>query len=704
VRLKQKINTGYGQFRWVVLLLLVAVILPTVCLLWFMNEAIDNEHLVIRQKLITFYQGQLDETMRSVDKDWARRCRRFGQDEAVHPYQEFVVAAGQNSCDGLLIYENSGARLYPLLSTDVGSMDQASAIFADAWQLEFVDHAFAQAAQRYEQYARAALADPGRLIRLAKRGLSLAKSNREEDEFAYDRRYLAAVIGQSRSLGKLGQIDEAVEVCRQAAYSPLAESGDAEVLSLIANARLLMLTWVRHRGQYANLLEETFGRLMAMLYQSNEAGASLMTDQNLFVAQKALETARENPALQAQMRRAHRVPLEDLIAAETQSLDLAERFPTTAAFETWQPDRLVPLTLGEETAYGLIHRSDRRTYLALLSDRTIRAGLSDFAEAFRNDYIDYRVVDEAGRLFTGLAEPMAEPFAAGPIGTYFPNWQIELFFKEGDALDKAAGEQIAAYTWTGTLVIMLILVFGVVAAKSIGRQVRLNRLKNDFIATVTHELKTPLASMRVLVDTLLEGHYRDQQQVTEYLQLISSENGRLSRLIDNFLTFSRMERNKQAFQMRSVRPETIAQTAVDAVMTKFSSASCRLETEIPADLPEVKADPDAMVTVLVNLLDNACKYSHDDKQIKLSVAHQGHSIRFSVSDNGVGIPRRALKRIFRRFYQVDRRLSRRAEGCGLGLSIAKFIVDAHAGSISVDSKPGQGCTFTVKLPAQDKNG
>ena len=234
------------------------------------------------------------------------------------------------------------------------------------------------------------------------------------------------------------------------------------------------------------------------------------------------------------------------------------------------------------------------------------------------------------------------------------------------------------------------------------RQVKLNRLKNDFIATVTHELKTPLASMRVLVDTLLEGHYRDQQQVTEYLQLISRENGRLSRLIDNFLTFSRMERNKQAFRIRRTRPEAIAQTAAEAVKTKFDQASCHFETEISDGLPEVMADADAMVTVLVNLLDNACKYSHEDRRITLRITGENGAVCFAVSDNGVGIPRRAAKRIFKRFYQVDRSLARRAEGCGLGLSIAKFIVDAHGGSIDVESKPGQGSTFSVKLPAQEK--
>jgi signal transduction histidine kinase len=255
------------------------------------------------------------------------------------------------------------------------------------------------------------------------------------------------------------------------------------------------------------------------------------------------------------------------------------------------------------------------------------------------------------------------------------------------------------YIWAGFLAIAVMVTAGLLAVRVVGKQIKTNKLKNDFIATVSHELKTPLASMRVLVDTLLEGSYRNQQQVTEYLELVSKENERLTGLIDNFLTFSRMERNKQAFAMARTSPAAIARDAAEAVKTKFSKGKCSFEMNIHDDLPNVTADRDAMVTVLVNLLDNAYKYSYDDKQIELSVFSEDGSVCFSVSDNGTGISRRSVKKIFKRFYQVDRSLARNAEGCGLGLSIAKFIVDAHKGSITVSSKPGEGSIFTVKLPA-----
>ncbi len=690
MRRRPKLNADSGQYRWVVLLLAVAVVLPTVCLLWFMSEAIDNERFVIRQKLVLFQTDQLSKARAKAETDWMRRCRRLEDDDSVHPYHRVLTVVEQGGCDAVLMYDQSGRRLYPTVSTDAGGAAGPTGLLADAWQLEFVDRDYAQAAERYGQHALSATGYRRRLAEWV-----------GKDPPLDDRGLLDALVGQSRCLAKLDRIGEAIEACRQAAFSSLADGADPAVLSRIANARLLMLGWMKDRAQYDDLFEETFSRLIEMLYRPNPAGGALTADQNLFIARKAMEVARDHARLGSMPLRIDGVPLERLVRFEEQSLALAERFASVADLQTWKPDQLLPIEMGEVTAYSLLHKFNRSLYLAVFSEQTVHAALDEFVGAFPDDYVQYRLSDGTGRVVMGGAEPRTQPFAAGPIAAPFPDWKVELFFKEGDVLDRAAGRRIAVYMWTGTLVTVLILFSGAFAARSIGKQVKLNRLKNDFIATVTHELKTPLASMRVLVDTLLEGRYRDQQQVTEYLELISKENGRLSRLIDNFLTFSRMERNKQAFQMRRVAPDSIARNAAEAVRTKFDKPSCHFEMEIAEGLPDVTADPDAMVTVLVNLLDNAYKYSQDEKHIALQVTSENHSVYFAVSDDGVGIPRRAMKRIFRRFYQVDRTLSRRAEGCGLGLSIARFIVDAHGGSLRAESRPGQGSTFIVTLPTRN---
>ena len=243
---------------------------------------------------------------------------------------------------------------------------------------------------------------------------------------------------------------------------------------------------------------------------------------------------------------------------------------------------------------------------------------------------------------------------------------------------------------------MLVLTLG----RRMLSDIRLARLKNDFIATVTHELKTPLASSRVLLDTLLAGSLADPRLEREYLELIATENTRLCRLIDNFLTFSRMERGRQAFDLQPLQPSEVVHAAVKVMRDRLDAAHADLQVSLHASLPAVRADRDALVTVLVNLLDNALKYTPPPRRIALRASAANGTLRLEVEDNGIGIPRRAQRRIFERFYQVDRSLSRETGGCGLGLSIVRFIVDAHHGTVGLDSESGRGSRFTVTLPAE----
>jgi signal transduction histidine kinase len=203
--------------------------------------------------------------------------------------------------------------------------------------------------------------------------------------------------------------------------------------------------------------------------------------------------------------------------------------------------------------------------------------------------------------------------------------------------------------------------------------------------------------MGLLVDTLLDEAALDPDKTREYLELIARENARLSLLIENFLTFSRIERNKYSFQFAPVNVEDLVDATVKAAGQRFSEPGCQLQVEVTPDLPEIRADEGALITALVNLLDNAYKYTLSDKHIMLRAFAQNGDVCFEVRDNGIGIPPREIKRIFQKFYQADRRLSRSGGGCGLGLSIVHFLVEAHGGNIRVASEPGKGSTFTVAL-------
>jgi signal transduction histidine kinase len=294
-----------------------------------------------------------------------------------------------------------------------------------------------------------------------------------------------------------------------------------------------------------------------------------------------------------------------------------------------------------------------------------------------------------------------EAIAAGPS---LPGWQLSFALVDSKLLDDAERARAASYLWIGYLVVASLAVTGGLLGQWLRREARLARLKTDLVAAVSHELRTPLASMRLLVETLLDDETPEPAKVREYLALIARENLRLSRLIENFLTFSRIERNRQQFVFAPTPVSEVIDKAIAALGERLQPPSCDLEREVSERVAPLSADEDALVTVLVNLLDNACKYTPAPRKISVSASGSGERVILSVKDNGIGIAPREHRRIFRRFYQIDQRLARETGGCGLGLSIVEFVVRAHGGTVQVDSRPGAGSTFSVILPCAPSSG
>jgi signal transduction histidine kinase len=303
-----------------------------------------------------------------------------------------------------------------------------------------------------------------------------------------------------------------------------------------------------------------------------------------------------------------------------------------------------------------------------------------------------------------FVSPVGRPAGMDPIpaGATMPGWQLSYASVNGQPLDFGTRRRHVTYLWIGYAVVATMGLTGIVVAGSFARQLRLARLKTDMVAAVSHELKTPLASMRLLVDSLLEDGAEDAKKTREYLELISGENARLTRLIENFLAFSRIERGQQRFEFTPVEPGRLVEATLAAVRERLPGAAETIEVDVAAGLPPIHADADAVVTVLLNLIDNAYKYTPGEKRIALRAVAEGQGVAYLVQDNGIGIAAAEQKKIFRRFYRVDRRLARTTSGCGLGLSIVDSIVRAHGGDVSVKSVEGDGSTFRVWLPREGR--
>ncbi len=245
----------------------------------------------------------------------------------------------------------------------------------------------------------------------------------------------------------------------------------------------------------------------------------------------------------------------------------------------------------------------------------------------------------------------------------------------------------------------LTLTFGVVyTGRVLYREAKLSRMKTDFVSLVSHELRTPVTSIRMFIETLALGRVKDPAQTQQVLQMLTQETERLSTLVERVLDWARIESGRKEYHPETQPVAAVVDTAVAAFRAQRLEGDLRLTVDVPDTLPPIQVDRDAIAGALLNLLQNAYKYSGEDKRIALSVHTQGRWVDLTVEDHGVGISPRDRKRIFERFYRVDNLLTRKTEGSGLGLAITKRIVEAHGGRITVKSEPGKGSRFTIQLP------
>lgn len=241
---------------------------------------------------------------------------------------------------------------------------------------------------------------------------------------------------------------------------------------------------------------------------------------------------------------------------------------------------------------------------------------------------------------------------------------------------------------------------GVVAVMRDITEIReLERMRTEFVANVSHELRTPLTSIKGFVETLLDGAVEDQMLARHFLDIINEESERLSRLINDLLSLSRLEDKNASINKNPVELAKVISNIISMLQPQMKEKNIVLATDIAGNLPVIEADKDMMGQLLINLLDNAIKYTPAGGRISVEAKPSMLGVKVIVSDTGIGIPEESLPRLFERFYRVDKARSRDMGGTGLGLAIVKHILEVHGGSIEVRSTLGGGTAFTFYLPA-----
>jgi signal transduction histidine kinase len=280
----------------------------------------------------------------------------------------------------------------------------------------------------------------------------------------------------------------------------------------------------------------------------------------------------------------------------------------------------------------------------------------------------------------------------------FPDWILEFYHKEPRLFETFLFSRRGIYFFM-FLLIAGILIFGLIlTVRTVSRELELARMKSDFVSTISHEFKSPLTSIRQLAEMLQSGRVPSEERRQKYYDVLLEQSERLSLLTENVLNFAKMEEGRKEFIFEETDIKSLLEDLVSSIQERVRHAGFDIRLDVENSLPSIKADRDAIMQAVNNLIDNAIKYSGKMKRIEVKAYKEDQYLAVTVKDFGIGIQKEDRDKIFDRFYRGGDELTRTVKGSGLGLTLVKKIVEAHHGSVQIKSEPEQGSTFSIRLP------
>jgi signal transduction histidine kinase len=368
----------------------------------------------------------------------------------------------------------------------------------------------------------------------------------------------------------------------------------------------------------------------------------------------------------------------------------------------WERGGRRDVVIGEQSLLTtLLAGSDGAPMLAALTRSVDGLRREVFAKTFKALAAPtiFAVIDGQGRaVYSSERLDRADLVIAVPFREGLSHWRLALYQPRGQSPRETVRRQVAVFTGAFAVLIGVIGVGIVATWRLVRRETEMARLKSDFVANVSHDLKTPVSVIRMFGETLEMGRVPDEAGRREYYRVITRESERLSRLIDNVLDFSRIEGGRRRYELAPTAVEPLVRETLEAFSYPLMQGGFKVEVDVAPDLPAVPLDADAVGQALANLIDNAIKYSGDRHAVRVEVLIVEGELALSVADEGLGIPAAEQTRIFEKFYRVGRSETQGRRGSGVGLALVRHVAEAHGGRVTVRSEPGAGSRFTLWLP------
>jgi signal transduction histidine kinase len=705
----ENLGIALRKQKKLILIFFLTIFLPALTLSVFGVRAIRNERFRLAKQeenegrraarfIRAHFQSKFEAIARVLD-EMARDPAFIGKDHAaIHELAENRFAADPLIGQVIVLYRNEEASV-PLLqiplekksddSPKAGDASLAAGI-RKAEALEFVDRNFRAAAALYRELT------------------NLASSRNLQAEM---------LTGQARGLQKAGVYNEAVRVyariageysdCLTPARLPLGilarlqtaecyeRSGDIEGATkhaLDLYRRLLKKPSALNEDQfkiYVSLVGEAIDTLLA-----GEKGAQVSVEYRKEYADlKKLQSDRMREWEAVGLLRKEVIP------------ELARRLSQPEAYSP-NPYRFSRNVEGRELlvlAAWIRDPTKEGTAgmfaVQLNSDHLLEGVLPEaLGNVPLNDGMEVVLADLAGRPLAGKRNPSAAlSLATEYFEDNFPPWKIELFqapAKDLEILDLRRN----FYFWT-ILTLIVVLAFGAfLIVRTIGHEMEILKIKSDFVSSVSHEFKTPLTSIKALMERLVDGKVRDAGKMDQYFSIIAQDTDKLTRLVNNLLDFSKIEEGKKEYDFSDTDIVRIATEQVQGFNNEQVLAGRDIRLEITGEIPALRADADALSRALTNLLGNAVKFTPPGKTIRVGLTSDGENVVLEVEDEGMGIHPDEVGKVFEKFFQGRNALDQSIKGTGLGLTLVKHIVEAHGGKILVESRFGLGSKFSMVFP------